>query len=66
MGVKMTKSATRKGAVSRTTKETRIEAAIAIDGRGTADISTGVGFFDHMLEQLARHSLMDITLKAEP
>jgi len=61
----MTKDITRQGAVSRTTKETKIEAAITIDGTGTADISTGIGFFDHMLEQLARHSLMDIRLKAE-
>jgi len=61
----MTKDVTRQGAVSRTTRETKIEAAITIDGTGTADISTGIGFFDHMLEQLARHSLMDIRLKAE-
>ncbi|XDZ65604.1 imidazoleglycerol-phosphate dehydratase HisB [Alphaproteobacteria bacterium LSUCC0684] len=61
----MTKAATRQGAVSRTTKETRIDATIQIDGTGAAEISTGIGFFDHMLEQLARHSLMDITLKAE-
>jgi len=61
----MTKAATRQGAVRRTTKETRIDATIQLDGTGAAEISTGIGFFDHMLEQLARHSLMDIMLKAE-
>ena len=61
----MTKAAIRQGAISRTTKETTIEAAITIDGTGSADINTGIGFFDHMLEQLARHSLMNIRLKAE-
>jgi imidazoleglycerol-phosphate dehydratase len=50
--------------ISRATKETRIDVEIDIDGTGKVDISTGVGFFDHMLEQLARHSLMDITVKA--
>ena len=44
---------------------TRIDVELSIDGTGKVDISTGVGFFDHMLEQLARHSLMDLTVKAE-
>jgi len=61
----MTKVTTRKGVVNRATRETRITAAITIDGTGTGDISTGIGFFDHMLDQLARHSLMDIEIKAE-
>jgi len=50
--------------ISRTTKETAITATVALDGSGQADISTGIGFLDHMLHQLARHGLMDITLKA--
>ena len=54
----------RKGAVSRKTKETSIEASLDLDGSGISDISTGVGFFDHMLDQLARHSLIDMTVRA--
>lgn len=50
---------------SRNTNETRIAVAVAIDGAGKADVATGVGFFDHMLDHLARHSLMDLTVKAE-
>ena len=48
----------------RKTNETDIKVSINIDGTGQYDIDTGIGFLDHMLEQLARHSLMDITLKA--
>src|SRR5437870_2304891 len=55
----------RRAAVSRQTKETRIAAAINLDGTGKYDIHTGIGFLDHMLEQLSRHSLIDITLRAE-
>lgn len=55
----------RTGKVERITKETKIHAAINLDGTGKYDIHTGIGFLDHMLEQLSRHSLMDITLKAE-
>jgi len=55
----------RKGAVSRKTNETAIEVAVDLDGSGNADVSTGVGFFDHMLDQLARHSLVDIAIRAE-
>lgn len=54
----------RKASIERNTKETEISVAVNIDGTGKADISTGIGFLDHMLEQVARHSLMDITLKA--
>ncbi len=50
--------------VSRKTKETRIELSINLDGKGTAAVSTGVGFFDHMLDLLAKHSLIDLTVKA--
>jgi len=49
----------------RKTNETDIQLTINIDGTGRYDIDTGIGFLDHMLEQLARHSLMDITLKAK-
>lgn len=52
----------RKASLERNTKETKITVAVNIDGKGKADISTGIGFLDHMLEQVARHSLMDITL----
>ncbi len=55
----------RKGAVARRTKETNIEVGLDLDGTGVSDISTGVGFFDHMLDQLARHSLIDMTVRAE-
>ena len=54
----------RTGAVSRKTKETGIEVSVDLDGTGMARVATGIGFFDHMLEQLARHSLMDIEIRA--
>ncbi len=55
----------RKGAVTRTTKETSVEVGLDLDGSGVSDVSTGVGFFDHMLDQLARHSLIDLAIRAE-
>jgi len=55
----------RQGAITRKTKETAIEASVWLDGVGKADVNTGVGFFDHMLDQLARHSLIDIRVVAE-
>ena len=55
----------RRATIERNTKETRIAATIDLDGSGTYEVSTGIGFLDHMLEQLSRHSLIDITLKAE-
>ena len=55
----------RQAKVERNTSETRISATVDLDGTGRYDVSTGIGFLDHMLEQLSRHSLMDITLKAE-
>jgi len=51
--------------VRRETGETRIDLAIDLDGTGRADVATGVGFFDHMLTLLAKHSLVDLTVKAE-
>ncbi len=50
--------------VERNTKETQITGRVALDGTGRAEISTGIGFLDHMLEQLAKHSLIDISLHA--
>ncbi|GER01614.1 imidazoleglycerol-phosphate dehydratase [Iodidimonas gelatinilytica] len=55
----------RRASVERKTKETDISITLCLDGEGRAEIATGIGFYDHMLEQLARHSLMDITIKAE-
>ena len=55
----------RRAKVSRSTSETSIEVEIGLDGSGRADIATGVGFFDHMLELFARHALFDLTVKAK-
>jgi imidazoleglycerol-phosphate dehydratase len=55
----------REASVERTTKETRIKASLALDGTGQYRVKTGIGFLDHMLEQLSRHSLMDLDLTAE-
>lgn len=54
----------RKAEINRKTNETSIQVAVVLDGTGKSEISTGVGFFDHMLDQLARHSLIDISLTA--
>lgn len=55
----------RRAKISRSTTETSIEVEINLDGTGAYDVKTGVGFFDHMVEQLARHSMIDITLRAQ-
>jgi imidazoleglycerol-phosphate dehydratase len=55
----------RQATIKRRTKETKISATVDLDGIGAYDVATGVGFLDHMIEQLARHSLIDIKLKAE-
>jgi imidazoleglycerol-phosphate dehydratase len=56
---------TRKATIDRKTSETQIAASIDLDGTGQHDIVTGIGFLDHMLAQVARHGLIDITLKAK-
>src|SRR5919108_5384105 len=55
----------RRASVERKTKETEITASLELDGNGVYDIQTGIGFLDHMLEQLSRHSLIDLTLRAK-
>jgi imidazoleglycerol-phosphate dehydratase len=55
----------RKGAIKRTTKETAVEVAVDLDGTGASSIATGIGFLDHMLDLLARHSRIDLTVKAK-
>ncbi len=55
----------RQATINRATKETEISATVDLDGTGAYDINTGIGFLDHMLEQLARHGLIDIKLKAK-
>jgi len=55
----------RRAEIDRTTKETKIRASVDLDGTGKAKIATGIGFLDHMLEQLARHGLIDIELEAK-
>jgi imidazoleglycerol-phosphate dehydratase len=55
----------RKAEVSRNTAETQIRVAINLDGSGAAQLSTGIGFFDHMLDQIARHGLIDLLIDAK-
>lgn len=55
----------RKASLRRTTNETDVEVALDLDGSGIGDISTGIGFLDHMLELLARHARIDLSVKAK-
>ncbi|MCR5857269.1 imidazoleglycerol-phosphate dehydratase HisB [Mesorhizobium sp. J428] len=61
----MSSTTPRRAEISRATKETEISVSVDLDGSGKFDVSTGVGFFDHMLEQLSRHSLIDMTVRAK-
>ena len=55
----------RQANVERKTKETEISVTVNIDGTGAYTVSTGIGFLDHMLEQLSRHSMIDLNVKAD-
>ena len=55
----------RRAEVTRKTRETQVRAAVNLDGEGRAKVATGIGFLDHMLEQLARHSLIDLEVEAK-
>jgi imidazoleglycerol-phosphate dehydratase len=55
----------RKASMERKTKETEIAVSVNLDGTGVYDVETGIGFLDHMMEQLSRHSLVDITIRAK-
>ena len=65
MQKRSTQGEARAATVTRKTKETAITASVDLDGTGSYEVATGVGFLDHMIEQLARHSLIDIALKAD-
>jgi imidazoleglycerol-phosphate dehydratase len=59
------KTSSRQSELSRSTKETKIKASLNLDGSGKCECKTGVGFFDHMMDLLARHSLIDIKVQAQ-
>ena len=58
-------TAMRQVEISRNTLETRIRVALDLDGTGVSKLATGVGFFDHMLDQIARHGMIDLTVEAK-
>jgi imidazoleglycerol-phosphate dehydratase len=60
-----TAAAPRRATVQRDTKETKIRVSVDLDGTGASKLSTGIGFFDHMLEQIARHGLIDLEIEAQ-
>jgi imidazoleglycerol-phosphate dehydratase len=55
----------RQASIERNTRETQIAVSVDLDGTGSCDVATGIGFLDHMLEQLARHGLIDLTVRAK-
>ena len=55
----------RQASIERNTRETQISVTVDLDGTGSCDVATGIGFLDHMLEQLARHGLIDLTVRAK-
>ena len=65
MAEKRAEQSPRTGEVRRTTKETDLHVVVDLDGRGEARVHTGIGFLDHMLEALARHALLDLTVEAQ-
>ena len=56
---------TRSAEVVRNTAETQIRVVVNLDGSGTSQLATGIGFFDHMLDQIARHGLVDLEIEAQ-
>ena len=61
----MTAQGTRRARIERQTKESKVLVELDLDGSGRADVSTGVGFYDHMLDSFSRHSLIDLTVQTE-